>query len=147
MPKGTRGADEVLAALGLDMGQREGLQARGGERAAAIASAFDAAGEEDAVSVVWKLSAGGLARLRGLESSLRLARRSGGRAGGRTLAQLEAEYSRLLQDRSLYEPAEFAVESREKKSGSSLKVLAYSQSHSASNIGRVTVSLLPGEAA
>jgi hypothetical protein len=93
--------------------------------------------------VTWKLSAQGLTRLRGLESSMRLARRGGGVANGQTLAQMQKEYARLLNDRSLYEPAEFSVENKDAQSQSSLKVLAYSQSRTASLIDKIVVDLKP----
>ncbi|MBQ6669564.1 MAG: hypothetical protein IJM72_05850, partial [Deltaproteobacteria bacterium] len=143
MAKGERGLEEVLVALGLDEAQRRNILSGGGRTSAEVRDAFDTADGDATVSLTWKLSAQGLTRLRGLESSMRLARRSGGVAGGQTLAQMQKEYARLLNDRSLYEPAELSVESKEEKSRSSLKLLAYSQSRSASHIGKVVVELKP----
>lgn len=143
MTKGERGLEEVLAALGLDEAQRQHILSADFKTSAEVRDAFDAADADATVSVTWKLSDEGLMRLRGLESSMRLARRGGGVANGQTLAQMQKEYARLLNDRSLYEPAGFSVESEEEKSQSSLKVLAYSQSRTASHIGKVVVDLRP----
>ena len=147
MAKGSRSIEEVLAALGLDQEQRANMQDPNNAFAARIMDAFDAAGKEDSISVTWRLSRQGLARLRGMEASMRLARLNGGSAGGKTLAQMQKEYSQLLTDRTLYEPAEFSVESKEEKISSSRKVLAYSQSQTLANIGKISVELVEADAA